>query len=196
MPPVANVNVLTNTVANAGVDVLPVKFNVLNQLLFVIVGIPEPAFMNRLGALVVEPLVVPNTKVLATAIIELNPPAPDTVKLVASAIDNTVVAATSDDNAIKLLPKLIDLVPVPVEEKIPVLTEFPFSTRAPAANTMVLVLPVVKVAPKLNVPPTPENVIGKSTVLDMVIVLVVALVLAKVVVLALEDTVPPVAPIV
>ena len=189
----ANVNVLTNTVVAAGVDVLPVKFNVLNQLLVVIVGIPEPAFINRLGALVADPPVVPNTKVLATAMIELNPPAPDTVKFVASAIDSTVVAAVSDDSAMKFPPKLIALVPVPVEEKIPVLTEFPFNTNVPAVNVMVLVEPVVKVAPRLNVPPTPENVIGKSTVLDMVIVLALALVLAKVVVFALEDTVPPVA---
>ena len=194
MPPVANVRVLTNTVVVAGVDVLPVKSKVLNQLLAVIVGMPAPAFINKFGALVTDPLVVPNTKVLATDMIELNPPAPDTVKFVASAMLNTVVAAVSDDSAIKLLPKLIDLATVPDALKTPVLIEFPFSTNVPAVSVVVLVEPVVKVAPRLNVPPTPENVIGKSTVLDMVIVLALALVLANVVVLALEDTVPPVAP--
>lgn len=51
-------SVLTNTVAAAGVAVVPVKFRVLNQLLVVIVGMAAPLVIAKFGALVAEPLAV------------------------------------------------------------------------------------------------------------------------------------------
>lgn len=51
----ARVRVLTNTVAAAGVDVVPVKFNALNQLLVVMVGIAAPLVIAKFGALVANP---------------------------------------------------------------------------------------------------------------------------------------------
>ena len=69
------------------------KSSVLNQLAVVSVAIDEPLLSIKFGALVDDPPVVPKVNVLVADIILVNPPVPDTVKLVASAIDNTVVAA-------------------------------------------------------------------------------------------------------
>ena len=193
MPPDAKVSVLTDMAVVAGVDVVLPKFNELNQLPVVMVGIAAPVVNVKFGALAAEPPAVdPKLNVLVTAMSEINPPLPAIVKLVASAILSTVVAAVAFVNVMLLLLKLIDLVPVPVERKVLVLmAEEPLNTNEPAVKVIALVAPVVKLAPKLNVPPTPLNVIGKSIVLDIVIVF--EEVVAKVVVLALADMVPPVA---
>jgi hypothetical protein len=76
VPPLANVNEFTFTVVVAGVLVVPVKSNILNQLPEVIVGIDAPEVNARLGALVDVPPVVPHVNVLATDIVEVNPPVP------------------------------------------------------------------------------------------------------------------------
>ena len=71
----------------------------LNQLPVVIVGVELP-FIIRLGLLVMEPPVVPNTKVRVLTMSDLNPASPTLiagsyaavhVKLVTVAILNTVV---------------------------------------------------------------------------------------------------------
>ena len=51
VPPEASVKVSIFNVATAGVVVLPVKFNDLNQLLVVSVAIAAPLVIDRLGAL-------------------------------------------------------------------------------------------------------------------------------------------------
>ena len=94
VPPVAKVKLPTRfMVVTAGVQVLPVKFRLLNQPFVVIVGIAAPEVIDKFGALVAEPFVVPNVNVLVTDASAEKPPVPDKVKLVAIAILNTVVAA-------------------------------------------------------------------------------------------------------
>ena len=169
VPPEARVNVLTNMDVVAGVDVVLPKFKELNQLPVVMVGTAAPVVNVKFGALVVAPPAVdPKLNVLVTPRSDTNPPLPAIVKLVASAMLNTVVAAVAFVSVILLLLKLIDLVPVPVETKVPVLmAEEPFTTNAPAVKVIALVGPPVVEAFRVNVPPTPENVIGKSTALSI-----------------------------
>ena len=77
VPPVANVNVSTFIIVVAGVLVVPVKFNALNQLPVVIVGILAPLVSDKFGALVaVPPAVLPKLNVLVTDIALVNPPVP------------------------------------------------------------------------------------------------------------------------
>ena len=77
MPPKASVKLFKfNVAAAAGVHVDPVKFNVLNQLPDVKVGMAAPLVRDKFGALVIEPPVVPNTNVLVTDIALVNPPVP------------------------------------------------------------------------------------------------------------------------
>ena len=52
-----------------------------------------PEGKDKFGEFVDDPLVVPKVNVLATVMLLVNPPVPDTVKLVASVILNTVVSA-------------------------------------------------------------------------------------------------------
>jgi len=140
VPPVAKVSVLTNTVAAAGVDVVPVKFNALNQLLVVMVMIAAPLVIAKFGALVADPLVVPNVNVLVIEASETNPPVEAVnVKFVASAMLNTVVAAVVCDRMILLDPNTIALVPVPVELKRPVVKLLPLRSRVPAVSVVVAV---------------------------------------------------------
>ena len=169
VPPEARVNVLTNMDVAAGVDVVLPKLKELNQLPVVMVGIAAPVVNVKFGALAAEPPAVdPKLNVLVTPRSDMNPPLPAIVKLVASAMLNTVVAAVAFVNVILLLLKLIDLVPVPVETKVPVLmAEEPFTTNAPAVKVIALVGPPVVEAFRVNVPPTPLNVIGKSTALSI-----------------------------
>ena len=92
VPPVAKVSVLRNKVVTAGVAVVPVKFRVSNQLPVVRVGMAAPLVIAKFGALVAEPPAVdPKLNVLVTARLDTNPPPLSvSVKLVASAIANTV----------------------------------------------------------------------------------------------------------
>lgn len=169
VPPLAKVSVPTNMDVAAGVDVVLPKFKELNQLPVVMVGMAAPVVNVKFGALAVEPPAVdPKLNVFVTPRSEINPPVPAIVKLVASAILNTVVAAVAFVNVILLLLKLIDLMPVPVETKVPVLMEEePFRTNEPAVKVIALVGPPVVVAFKVNVPPTPLNVSGRSTALSI-----------------------------
>lgn len=169
VPPEARVNVPTDIAVAAGVDVVLPKFKELNQLPVVMVGMAAPVVNVKFGALAADPPAVdPKLNVLVTARSDINPPLPAIVKLVASAILNTVVAAVAFVNVILLLLKLMDLVLVPVETKVPVLMEEePFRTNEPAVKVIALVGPPVVVAFRVNVPPTPLNVIGRSTALSI-----------------------------
>ena len=140
MPPVAKVNVLTKTVAAAGVDVVPVKFNALNQLLVVIVGMAAPLVIVKFGALVaVPPALDPNWNDLATARLDRNPPVlAVSVKLVASAIDSTEPAPAG----VRIMlfdPNTIDRVLVLLEAKLPAFRSYPPRSRVPAVSVLAVV---------------------------------------------------------
>lgn len=143
---------LTNTVAKAGVQVLPVKFNVLNQLLVVIVGIAAPLVIDRLGAFVAEPPVVPNVNVLVMSDAAVNPPVPVQVKLVASAIDRLTAAAVVVANTILPEPKLIERVLVLVEANVPVVIVKPAKASVPAVNVVAAVAPTDSAPANVVVP--------------------------------------------
>ena len=132
VPPAAKVKLpVTFTVDTAGVAVDPVKSKLLNQLPVVIVGIDAPLFIEKLGAVVMEPLAVdPHVNVPVTTIAVVNPPVPDQVKLVRSAILKTTAAAVVFARTILNVLKTIDRATVPDE-----------------ANA-----PVCKLAPNVNVP--------------------------------------------
>ena len=70
------VNPFKFNAVTAGVHVEPLKFNVLNQLPVVKVGIAAPLGSDKFGLLVVDPPVVPNVKVLVTDIALVKPPVP------------------------------------------------------------------------------------------------------------------------
>jgi hypothetical protein len=92
VPPLLNVNEFKFNEVDGTVNAVVPKFNVLNQLPAVNVPILVPLPVNdKLGALVVEPSVVPNVNVLVTDIAVVKPPVPVQVNPVAVAIDNTVV---------------------------------------------------------------------------------------------------------
>ena len=138
VPPVANVSVFTNTVVVVGVDVVPVKFNELNQLLVVMVGMAAPLVIAKFGELVsVPPAVDPNWNDLATARLDTNPPVPVQVKLVAVAIARTKPVLP----AIVMLfdPNTMDRVLVLLEAKLPASRSYPPRSRVPAVSVLSVV---------------------------------------------------------
>ena len=155
VPPVANVSVLTNTVVAAGVAVVPVKSKVLNQLLVVIVGMAAPLVIAKFGALVAEPPAVdPKLNVLVTARLDTNPPPLSVnVKLVASAILSTVVAAVVCVSTMLFDPNTIALVLALLELKIPVVKSLPLRSRVPAVSVVVAVAISDWLPPNVKVPP-------------------------------------------
>lgn len=94
VPPVDNVMLLTNTGAVGKANAVVPKLRLLNQLLLVtvITAVPDPVSV-KLGALVLEPLVLPNTTVRVIEASVVNPPVPVQVKPETDAIASTVVAA-------------------------------------------------------------------------------------------------------
>ena len=118
VPPVANVKVSTFIVP-ADAPVLPVKFNVLNQLPLVKVEVPVPV-NDRVNALLVEPpAVLPKLNILPTVRLLEKLPVPDQVKPVAVSILNAVIPL-SEVNVIIVEPNASERVLVFVELKIPV----------------------------------------------------------------------------
>ena len=98
---------------------LPVKFTFLNQLPEVMVSELLPALIVRLGALVIEPPVVPNTTVaVVTNILRVKLPVPVQVKLVATAIDKHV-PETLVRNTMFALPNKTERVLVFEDKKTP-----------------------------------------------------------------------------
>ena len=153
----------TNTDVAAGVEVVPVKLSVLNQLPVVNVGIAAPLVKAKFGELVADPPAVePKLNVLVIDKSAVKPPVPVKVKLVASAIESTVVAAVVCASTILFEPKAIALVPVPVELKIPVVKLKPPRSRVPAVSVVVDVAISDWLPPNVNVPlgiltPRPAN---------------------------------------
>lgn len=155
VPPVANVSVLINKVVTAGVAVVPVKFRVLNQLPDVRVGMAAPLVIAKFGELVaVPPAVDPKVNVLVTGKLDINPPPlVVSVKFVASAMANTVIAAVECVIVMLFDPNAIALVLVLLELKIPPIKSKPPRSSVPAVNVMVAVARSDWVPPKVNVPP-------------------------------------------
>ena len=158
-----------NVVAARAKAVVP-KLRLSNQLPDVSVIIATPAPVNdKLGAFVLEPPVVPNTHVLVTAALAVNPPVPVYVKLVASAILNTVCAAVVCASTILFEPKEIALVLVLLELKIPVVRSKPPSANVPAVNVVVLVATREGLSPNVNVPPARLKPIPPNCLLNCVV---------------------------
>ena len=133
MPPAANVRLFRFNVVAAGVHVLPVKSSLLNQLPVVIVGIEAPLVIDRLGALLKAPPVVPNVNVLVTEASETNPPVTlEKLKLVASAILNTVLPRLGVANIILLFPNIICRLVVPDALIDPTVKSYPPRFNVPA----------------------------------------------------------------
>ena len=120
MPPLDNIAEVTFNVDTAGVQLLPVKSRIWNQLPVVIVGIAEPLFIVKLGAVTEVPPVVPNANVRVKAEDATNPPVTnEQLKLVASATERTVEAAVGVDNIILLEPNITERVSTPDELNVP-----------------------------------------------------------------------------
>ena len=117
------------------------------------VNADAPAFTVRLGAFEVVPPVVPNTIVAVAAWLRVNPPVPVQEKLVAVAIDNTVVAAVVLVNATFPVPNVITRVVDPDELKIPVLKVKPASARVPLVRVVVLAISTVIASASVTVLP-------------------------------------------
>lgn len=150
----ANVNVLTNTVAAAGIAVVPVKSKELNQLLVVIVGMAAPLVIVKFGALVaVPPALDPNWNDLATARLDTNPPVPVRENPVAVAMANTIWAAVVCVRLMLFDPNAIARVLVLSELKMPVVRSLPLRSRVPAVSVVVAVAISDWLPPKVSVPP-------------------------------------------
>ena len=126
---------LTFNVVTAGVQLLPVKSRILNQLPVVIVGIAEPLFIVKLGAVVVVPPVVPNVNVRVIPESDTNPPVTnEQLKLVASATERTVEAAVGVDNIMLLEPNITERVSTPDELNVPIVKLAPPKFKVPATT--------------------------------------------------------------
>ena len=134
-PPVDNVKLLRFNVVPASVNAVVPKSNLLNQLPVVNVNtaVPEPVNV-RFGEVVDVPPVVPTVKVRVISAATVNPPVPVQEKLVAFAIDSTVVAAVVWANIMLLVPNAIERTPVPVEANIPVVKSNPLKVNVPAVK--------------------------------------------------------------
>jgi len=142
VPVLDNVRLFTFNVDAARVNEVVPKFSVLNQLLEVSVATLAPVVNVKFGAVADVPVavVLPKLNVLVTAMsATVNPPGPVQLKLVASAICNTVVAAVVCVRWMfpaLALPNAIARVLVLLELNIPVVNV------TPSANVNV---PAVKV---------------------------------------------------
>lgn len=146
----------------AGAHVVPVKFKTSNQLPSVNVGTAAPLVIDKLGAVVVEPPVVPNVYVLVTLASATKPPVPVQVRLVAVPMANTVVAAVVCANTILPEPNAIERTLLLEEENIPVVKLYPFRFNVPVVRVYVLVAGNVRFAPNVTLPVVCVNVGGPS----------------------------------
>jgi hypothetical protein len=140
-----------NDVAGTVNAVVP-KLSVLNQLPELNVATDEPLLSVKFGALVDEPLVVPKLKVLVVLIVLVKPPVPVYVKLVASAILNTVASAVVVANTILPAPNVIERVFVLVETNVPVVKVNPANANVPEVSVVAAVAPVDNASANVVVP--------------------------------------------
>ena len=154
----------------AGVPVVPVKLSALNHDPSVNVSTADPLVIDKLGALVVEPPVVPNVNVAVTSIALVNPPVPVQVKLVASDILNALRPGVLVANTILLDPNATDRVRAPLDENVEQVRVYPFNENVPAVNVKIVELPNINKSPtKVVVPPGQLIVIPPSVLLLLLV---------------------------
>jgi len=169
-----------------GLDVVVPKFNVLNQLPVVKVGIDAPLVRDKFGLLVAVPPVVPNTKVLVLDIIAVNPPPVAVyVNPVAVAILNTVVAAVVCANTMLLVPNVIARVFELFELNIPVVKSNPFRFSVPLVNVVVAVA-------SANANWSPKVVVPVLLIVNAAIVLVLLIIVPVPTIVAVRPVYVPV----
>ena len=123
-------------------QVLPVKFSVLNQLPVVIVGTLAPDVSDKFGALVDEPpTVLPKVNVLVKLIIAVNPPVPVQVNPVAVDISRFINPDVAAANSILPTPNDILRVLVLDELNVPVVSVNPAKFSVPDVKVEVLIPP-------------------------------------------------------
>ena len=145
---------------------LPVKFNALNQLPVATVCSELPLVIDKLGALVVEPPVVPNVYVLVMAASETNPPVPVQVKPVAVAALSTVVSAVVCANIILFEPNATLRVFELLELNRPKVLSDPPKSNVPAFSKHLDVAVYVCVASSVKVTSTAPTPIPPSCLLN------------------------------
>ena len=92
-------------------------------------------------------------------------------------------AVTPDVGHTKVPPLNVKfLVPLAVENAVPTVNVCPFKFNVPLVKVAVLVEPIVNASISCHVPPTPLNVMGKSSVLAAVVMVFVPEVAAKVII--------------
>ena len=102
------------------------------------------------------------------------------VKLVGAALLNAVVLAVGHTRVPPLNVKFF--VPVAVVNAVPTVSVCPFKFNVPLFIVKVPVEPIVNASISCQVPPTPLNVMGKSSVFVAVVMVLVPEVAAKVIV--------------
>jgi len=115
-------------------------------------------------------LVVPDVNVRVTPIAVVNPPVPVYVKLFTLAMSNTVVAAVVWASTMLFEPNAIARLLLLLELNMPVVNVNPFKVTVPFVSVVVSVAPVVSALPKLQLPPTPLNVIAPFMVTAFVVI--------------------------
>ena len=153
VPVADNVKLFKFNAVVPGLNAVVPKSNLLNQLPVVNVNTAVPLPVNvTFGALVADPLVVPNTSVLVTEASVVNPPVPVYVKLVTVAILSTICAAVVCAKTILFVPNAIDLVFVLLELNIPVVKSNPANDNVPLVSVVLLVAVNVNAEPNVVVP--------------------------------------------
>lgn len=154
VPPPDNVIDCKFNVVAANVNAVVPKFNDLNQLPVVNVGIAVPNPVKvKFGALDIEPAVVPNVNVLVTDAAAVNPPVVAvSVSPVTPAISTLVAAAVVVVSIILLVPNDIVRVFVLAELNVPTDKLPPFNVIVPAVKKYALVVLNVNAAVNVNVP--------------------------------------------
>jgi hypothetical protein len=170
-PPLDNVNASKfNDVVPGSKAVVP-KLNKPNQLPVVNVctAVPLPVIV-KLGEFADVPPVVPKVYVLVTDASALKLPRPVTVKPVAVAILNTVVAAVVCASTILPMLNAIARVFELLELNMPVVKLNPLSASVPVVNVVVLVAVNEKLSPKVVVIPVPLIVNEAKVVLVLLVI--------------------------
>ncbi len=133
VPPVANTKLYTSTVAAAGVQVLPVKSNVLKHDSTTNVGTLAPAFINKFGGEGETPLAIETANDLVIDMFALNPPVPVAVKLLEFPIFKLIAPTVILARFIKFDPKLIErtVLLLPCDTKVLQVQSNPFKFILP-----------------------------------------------------------------
>jgi hypothetical protein len=143
---------IDNAVAGT-VNAVLLKLRFLNQLAVVNVctAVPLPV-IDKFGALVTEPPVVPKVNVLVISAAAVNPPVLvlSHVNPVTIAIDKLTTAAVVVVNTILFVPKLIERVFELLESNLPVVNVKVANANVPLVNVVIPV--IVKGSPNVVVP--------------------------------------------